>query len=182
MTDQVPGDASFSCIGRIDVKPIRDALIRHHRLFSDVTFRQDHELSPHRSTETIYLRWPPDFSIHSALFSMEVVNHKGMLIWEFRDAVDAIGAMTKLPVARAIIVKLKPGGVITPHADQGPPADATERFHIPIATNDQSWLRVGQHKQYMKAGDVWWFDKHKVHDGANEGETDRIHLIVDCLR
>jgi hypothetical protein len=32
----------------------------------------------------------------------------------------------------------------------------------------------------MKAGELWEINNHQLHSVENNGEEDRIHLIIDC--
>ena len=98
------------------------------------------------------------------------------------DAGRQVAAVAGALPARAMILKLKPGGRIAPHIDQGAYAEATHRWHAAIETNGQAWLQIADERLHMAPGELWWFDKHALHYGANEGQTDRVHLIVDTFR
>ena len=178
---------NFLYKGSVDINPARKALEFNKKLFSIHTFRQSHELSPHRGTETIYLRWPKiveDFSrnVDEALDGMVSIDYPSLQISAFIDLVNAVRDKIDRPIARAIIVKLKPGEHIYEHVDQGAHAEATERYHLPIETNPESFLRVEDQYVFPEVGDIWWFNKHKPHSAANGGDTNRIHLIVDTPR
>ncbi len=83
---------------------------------------------------------------------------------------------------RARFAKLLPGCRIKPHIDY----DTTYgiRLHIPVQTNDRCWFGgVGpdgsEEKHHMPAdGSVWFINPGLRHWASNEGETERIHLIV----
>lgn len=65
---------------------------------------------------------------------------------------------------------------IREHADQ---VGGLRRFHIPIETNDEVIFYCGDSKINMKVGECWEFDYKKWHKVLNDGQTDRIHLLVD---
>src|SRR5271167_2721975 len=174
--------AHFYPIGLYQVDSLMGAVIENDAMFGDVTFRQDHLKSPHRGTETIYLRWPRKFDAESALHSLEVFDQPAMKIRMFSKYIEGLERILDNAIARAIIVKMHPGAVITPHIDQGAHAEATTRYHLALKTNPYAWLRSGGQTYHIERGELCWFDKHSLHEGANNGATDRIHLIVDCAR
>jgi quercetin dioxygenase-like cupin family protein len=150
------------------------------------TWRQDHPDSPHTDTQTIYARMP------EGPVTPELVFEKiGDEYWdpELHDLSCGLSPLLAVAyeiqrcqgglLARVMAVKLRPGGRIKPHADTGRYAQATERYHAVIRTNQWAWLEAGGERIHMPAGTVWWFDKHVEHAAGNNGSTDRIHLIVD---
>ena len=60
------------------------------------------------------------------------------------------------------------------------------RIHFPIITNDkvlfESWDLTG-HKQCanMRINEAWLLDTRKPHRAVNNGDEDRIHLVVDIV-
>lgn len=82
---------------------------------------------------------------------------------------------------RAILVKLLKKNSIPSHVDT---ANETFRYcrriHIPIITNENCFFTVGNMTINMKEGEVWEMNNDKLaHSVVNDGEEDRIHLIID---
>jgi hypothetical protein len=171
----------FTRIGTVEVDALATAVVTHAARFADLVFRQRAPGSAHPDTETMYLCMPPTISRETIFECLEVVDYPLMQEPAFRDAVAVVARLTGSRAARAMIVKLKPGGRIAPHVDEGGYAAATQRYHLPITTNPLAWLDSGGERLHMPAGMLWWFDKHALHYGGNDGATDRIHLIVDTL-
>jgi hypothetical protein len=171
----------FKPLGEIDVAALAEAVRTHAARFADFDFRQKAPGSAHPDTATIYLRMPPVLSRWTMFESLDVVDCPMMQAPEFRTAIAAVACLAGGRPARAMIVALKPGGRIAPHVDEGAYAAATQRFHLPIATNPGAWLESGGEIVHLPEGTLWWFDKHALHRGANDGAEDRIHLIVDTL-
>ena len=171
----------FRNIGSIDVTTLRSAVDRYASQFFEDTWRQDFPNSAHKDSETIYLRMPSEISVESIFNSLEVRNLPLMRDHAFSEACKAISLMTVSTVKRVMVVKLKSGGKVTPHIDQGEYAEATERYHLPIITNPDCLMTAGEETTHLPAGEVWWFDKHALHSVENHG-PDRIHLIVDVAR
>jgi quercetin dioxygenase-like cupin family protein len=171
----------FTRIGTIAIDALAAAVDAHAARFADLVFRQRAPGSAHPDTETMYLRMPPTISRETIFESLEAADYPLMQEPAFRDSVAAVARLAGGRAARAMIVKLKPGGRIAPHVDEGAYAAATQRYHLPIATNPQAWLESGGEHLHLPAGTLWWFDKHALHRGGNDGTTDRIHLIADTL-
>jgi quercetin dioxygenase-like cupin family protein len=179
-------------IGRINHEPLIAEVLKHAGRFGDLTFRQEAAGSAHPDSETIYLRMPRRLSLESVFEDMEATEYPAA--WEMPETLEAVRQVpwivarpsmyATVPrfMGRAMIVKLKPGGRIAPHIDEGSYAEATDRYHIPLLTNGQAWHEIGGERVTMGPGEVWFFDKHRVHSGGNDGSTDRIHLIVDLFR
>jgi hypothetical protein len=91
---------------------------------------------------------------------------------------------------RVRLMSLSPkGGELERHTDQVDPDSGVQngkvmRFHFPLFTNDgvefSTWGVDGARKNVqMKVGECWYLDTRKPHQAINNGDTDRIHLVVD---
>ena len=56
------------------------------------------------------------------------------------------------------------------------------RIHIPIITNEQVAFHLNNRKLTMRQGECWYANFSLSHKVENNGHTDRIHLVMDCLR
>jgi hypothetical protein len=83
----------------------------------------------------------------------------------------------------ARLLRLTPGSFIHEHRDLGIHYIAGYfRIHIPILTDDGVQFVVDGSELSMKAGECWYADFNLPHSVAHHGKSDRIHLIIDCLR
>lgn len=94
--------------------------------------------------------------------------------------------MTKtkaLHLGGILITKIPAGGWIKPHHDRGGwhAEFYTTKIYVPLQSNDQCWNRCEEERQVMRTGDAWYFNNLVEHEVRNEGDTDRITLIV-CLK
>lgn len=79
-------------------------------------------------------------------------------------------------------LRLAPGSVIKPHKDYDLTFwDGFVRLHIPIITNEQVCFLLDNKQVIMQEGECWFADFSKEHSVANNGKTDRVHLVIDCL-
>jgi hypothetical protein len=169
----------FDFLGVLDPKDVRAALVEHEAHFQAHTWRQATEGSPHSDTETIYLRMPSVITRDTIFEGLEVVDYPAMEIPAFAKAIQDLGRMVYGGIARAMIVRLRPWGFISPHVDEGGYSLATGRCHWVIETNPDCSCRIENELVHMEDSEVWWFDKHARHCCGNEGETPRVHLIFD---
>jgi hypothetical protein len=91
---------------------------------------------------------------------------------------------------RIRLMRLAPGGgELTRHADITDPDAGVApgrlmRIHVPLITNPRvlfrQWLLDGSQKErVMGTGEVWYLDTRKPHTAVNDGETGRVHLVMD---
>ena len=168
-------------IRHFDVAEAVAAIEADPSLWTDNTFRQTAGRTAHRDTEAIYLHAPEHIGGTALVDIVPTVDHRGMALPALRRLVNQVNA-GGYRLARAMVINLKPGGRIVEHTDGGDFADATERFHVVLKTNPWAWLSVEGERTHLRAGHLYWFDKHRSHEGANEGPTPRWHLIVDVFR
>jgi hypothetical protein len=75
------------------------------------------------------------------------------------------------------------GGEIKTHRDQGLGyADGVFRIHIPLMTNPEVAFVVAGKRLPLQPGECWFADFSQPHSVHNHGDTERIHLVIDCLR
>jgi hypothetical protein len=81
------------------------------------------------------------------------------------------------------LLALTPGSIIKPHRDQGCSyADGNFRIHIPVVTNKDVLFTVDGQDLFLDEGTCWYMDFSKTHSIENKGGTNRVHLIMDCIK
>lgn len=86
-------------------------------------------------------------------------------------------------VFRAILVNLPAGNKVHPHIDKGKSFRVPRRIHLPIQTNPNCFFTVGDVTKNLKLGELWEINNNGImHSVSNEGETDRVHLILDWVK
>ena len=79
------------------------------------------------------------------------------------------------------LMKLYAGAAIKEHRDYEMSFEKGEaRFHIPIKTNPGVSFFIENEKIPMHEGDCWYLNLSLKHSVNNSGNTDRIHLVIDC--
>ena len=81
------------------------------------------------------------------------------------------------------LLSLSPNSYIKEHRDSAAGyEDGFFRIHIPIQTNNKVIFTVNKKPLPMREGECWYANFNRPHFISNNGETDRIHLVIDCLR
>lgn len=86
-------------------------------------------------------------------------------------------------IARLQFSILRKGDIIKPHIDKKEWSNKYSRIHICIQTNDKVFylfkIKTTQEKKQIKEGEVIEFNNKVLHSVQNNGETDRINIIID---
>lgn len=86
------------------------------------------------------------------------------------------------PLKAVRLLSLAPGSHIREHCDDGLGyADGEVRLHIPLSTNPQVEFYLESRRVLMAPGELWYMDFSRPHRLNNLGESERIHLVIDCV-
>jgi hypothetical protein len=90
-------------------------------------------------------------------------------------------ATFQCPVLAARLLRLKAGSRIREHTDYKLAYEDGElRVHVPVHTNDRVEFYVAGQRVILREGECWYVNTSLPHRVENLGETDRIHLVIDC--
>lgn len=79
------------------------------------------------------------------------------------------------------LLNLKPGAVIKEHRDIHLAFEMGEaRLHVPVFTNNAVEFYSDNDFISMKEGECWYINANLPHRVINNGNTDRVHLVIDC--
>ena len=166
---------NFKYYGQVNVSKLNSLLSNSELNWDEYTYRQTDRYGQ-ADTKTIPLLWSEDFIKNTTWKSYEI----------FKEALDEIqndliNLMGDGHIEVALLVNLTKNKKILPHTDSGDiHFFKTKRIHIPIITNDKCNFIVGDEMVQMKSGEIWEIDNaNKVHSVNNDGDTDRIHLLID---
>lgn len=81
------------------------------------------------------------------------------------------------------LMNIPPGGVINTHIDyESGYEDGFFRIHIPIITNNKVHFILNDQIIIMQSGEAWYTNVNLPHSVVNNGQTNRVHLVIDCIR
>jgi len=96
-------------------------------------------------------------------------------------AVKNLLSQLKCPVMAARFLNLQAGAIIKPHNDKELAFEKGEaRIHFPIFTNPAVEFYMEDDLIPFREGECWYINANLQHRVSNLGNTDRIHLVVDC--
>ena len=82
----------------------------------------------------------------------------------------------------AILSKLSPGTILTPHHGWKDLSNYVLRCHYGIVSNNDCFIVVENEKQKIVENEIVVFDDSKEHYAINNGNNDRIVLLLDIER
>ena len=109
----------------------------------------------------------------------EYVDDEGLLAHTpyFREVLAAFRA----PLKAARLMRLTPGSRIKEHHDHDLAADwGQARIHVPITTNPGVTFLLNRVAVPMRPGEAWYLRLSDPHAVTNDGDCDRVHLVIDC--
>jgi aspartyl/asparaginyl beta-hydroxylase (cupin superfamily) len=131
------------------------------------------------NTETIPLVYDIKHRINSGILHEK---HQQFSPYIEKAVTSVVGKIGDVNVKQAMLTRLKAGTIIPRHRDRGPLTAKTHRIHVPVITNPSCMFNVGDESMNLEAGQIWIIDNvNRYHGVENNGENDRVHLIVDAI-
>jgi hypothetical protein len=82
---------------------------------------------------------------------------------------------------RIMLARLPGGAFVAPHVDGEPSGNRPHKIHVPILTNADTYFFVEQQRYHFPVGHAYEVNNAARHAAANNGESDRVHLIFEYL-
>lgn len=168
----------------VDVSPVALDLYRHPELWNAHTARTGGAGS-FVGTDDIWIRFrdPAELVSHESFAepftpvfypAWHALPHLRPLVFGLMARVDAV------QLGGVLITRVPAGQQVAPHDDRGRwhPEFFQTKAYLPLATNPHCYSTCDAERVVMAIGDAWLFDNLKVHSTVNDGDTDRITLIV----
>jgi hypothetical protein len=158
-------------------KPLLNSIDKDHWKIS-TTRQKVYEV--HRFTETIRLRHVKDLDFNNFKFvNYEMFDYYKPFIDNY---LKIISNYFDIKDYTALLVNLKPKGMIDTHTDGGSRYfQLGHRLHIPIKTNENVFFTVGNMRENMKVGKIYEINNLAEHSVENHSTENRIHLIMDIF-
>lgn len=165
---------NFKLHGNTDVSFIKEKLIGLD--WDAYEFRQK-TYSVHSKTKTIPLMWDEQKTNINYWSNYELFKYDINEIELLLNTTIGTGV-----IETAILINLPKNQKIDSHYDTGDYFSKRNRIHIPIITNDECFFKIDGETKTMKEGEVWEINNNeKEHSVENNGNEDRIHLLIDFL-
>ena len=98
-----------------------------------------------------------------------------------RSCLESLAQCLDGELSRAKVVRLEPGHRVYPHVDRGEYYRIRDRYHLVLKSEPGNYLKAGDERNWMKPGELWWFDNKATHEAENASNGSRIHFIFDLL-
>lgn len=166
----------------VDVVPVMLELARASHLWDRNPERRLYPGTPHAAMTDITVRYMPEADV-----TMETrrTEHRNVF-WPAWHALPSLRPMVFALMTRVqatelgsiLITKLPPGKAIEPHSDAGnwAPEFYNCKCHITLAGS--ALVRCEEDAVVMRQGDIFTFDNLLTHSIENNGDCDRIVVIV----
>lgn len=166
--------------GNVDTSAILEHLKTYNSEWLINTSRQT--ISPvHRHTNSVFVYdYSVDWEIGSG-YRLETKTEDDVLKNLVSPIIKDLEKMHNGKVGKVVFIKLPPFKNVDKHKDFGGYLESVRRHHIPIITNDNVSFVIDGERKFMGVGEIWEVNNNKMHQVWNEGETDRVHLLIDIL-
>ena len=182
----------FRSLGELDVSGLKQTVSTiNDAKWAEYSERQQTYSDIHQYTQTIGLIYDSDMrhkdgTVHPIYHELEdlvkpVENHIAAFYRQQKPHILESRRDQKPYFARIILVMLKAGGVISKHKDGSPSMRRCHRIHLPLVTNPEVIFDVGEASVSMAEGELWEINNRREHAVANNGDRDRIHIILDYV-
>lgn len=168
----------------IDVLPVTLDLYRHPELWGQHPERTTAD-GPHRDISDIWVRFRPYEELVSPETYAQPFIPTMYPAWHALPALRplVLSLMARLGAVQLgiiLITKVPPGKQVAPHDDRGRWGASffNTKVAIPLATNDRCFNTCEEEHVVMDLGSAWCFNNQVVHTTVNDGETDRVTLLV----
>lgn len=175
----------------VNVTPLMNALQRQPELWDANPIRTQHPGTAHAQVSDILLRFNDLEEYLRTGDPTTITDDKEAIAYPAWDKLpqarsiifDLMRTVEATRLGRVIITRLPPGRVITPHEDQGAPAEYYHRYQIALQSLPGALFHIGDETVNFRSGDVWHIDNRTIHSVQNHSADDRIVLICDlrCL-
>lgn len=182
---------NFRPLAFLDTSTFTATLVNKYRdEWGKNTQRQAFAGSPHRDTNSILLRGPQNPTVENWFEDIPQVDYPILKDWKsarallarIKDAVQPILGETKAVLGKVMVVRLKVGGHVDWHVDQGEYAAKHDRTHLCLLPSPGAWLYSGGEQYQPPVGQLTWFNNAVVHSALNMGPVARVHLICDIRK
>jgi hypothetical protein len=176
-------DFNFRFQGEYDISGILDIALSLDKEWNINTSRQNEvyedRVNPHLYTNTYIIQnHPLDWIFETPIMS-EVLDKKAFQA--LSHIIEDLEEKIVGKAARILLIKLGAKKNVALHVDNGDYLSTVRRFHIPLVTNDLVSYTVKDETIHMKNSECWEINNLKYHSVKNDGDEDRIHLLIDIL-
>lgn len=182
---------NFRALAFLDTSVCTATLVNKYRdAWGQNTQRQTTAGSPHHDTQAIFLRGPQNPTVENWFEDIPQVDYPILKEWKsarallarIKDAVQPLFPNSSIVLGKAMIVRLKVGGYVDWHVDEGDYAKVHDRAHLCLLPSPGAFLYSGGETAQPAVGMLTYMNNRVPHSALNMGPVPRVHLIVDVRK
>ena len=182
---------NFRPLAFIDTSHFTAALVHKYKdAWGWDEHRQKFEGSPHHDTQAILLRGPKDPTVENWFQDIPQIDYPVLKEWKsaramlarIKDALQPIVGKAPVTFGKIMVVRLKVGGFVDWHIDEGAYAEKHDRAHLCLLPSPGAWLYSGGEVAQPPVGMLTYMNNRALHSALNTGPVPRVHLILDVRK
>lgn len=180
---RLKGDVNYNIIGEFDINPIVQELSTIDPAMWEINKSRQAAMNgrgPHIESKSLFVydvtnAWDGyGYPLEKYFVSEKLNALTDELVHKFEKDYNG-------KVGKTLYINLPVGKKIKRHTDMLYYLSSVHRFHIPIITNDKVGFFIHNEIMNMKAGICYELNNMKMHGVDNDGNCDRIHLLMDII-
>lgn len=180
MVNKIDEPFNYRLQGSFDVSSIAKQL----STYSDEWFaNKDRQVlyEVHKETSSIFVYDHPNTWSLGEDYDLKVNDSQSVMIDLVSPIVKSLESIHDGKVGKCVFIKMPAHKSVGEHTDKRDYLGAVRRHHIAITTNESVLFFVNKEAKNMKVGECWEINNNLLHSVENNGDTERIHLMVDIL-
>lgn len=170
---------NFNYICNFDVTNVVEIVKTFNDEWYHDTSRQE-LFKKHTNTTSIFVtKFPLDWKGDG--YPYEICNYPDKIAQAIKPIIIFLENHFEGKNGRTLLAKLTAHGHIPAHRDGGYYLQGVHRCHIPITTNELVEFEINGEAINMKAGECYEINNKITHAVKNNGNMDRVHLIIDII-
>jgi hypothetical protein len=173
---------NFEDFGQVEISSIQNEVMSYYDEWLIDTSRQD-TFQTHKDTfaiELTALDYLHGIGMPGDCITTKKLNNKSAKI-ELDQLINKVEQLAAGKLIRAEFISLKPKSRIRTHKDRSDLLYLSRRFHVPIKTNPYVTFSAGLDVRHLYPGRLYELNNINYHSVKNDGNENRIHLILDVL-
>lgn len=180
MISKISEPFNYRLHGKFDVSAIADLL----STYSDEWFaNKDRQViyEVHKETNSIFIYDHSNVWSLGDKYDLKVNDSQSAMAALVSPIVKSLEAIHDGKVGKCIFIKMPAHKSVGEHRDAMDYLGAVRRHHIAIKTNENVVFFVNKERKNMKVGECWEINNNLLHSVENNGDSERIHLMIDIL-
>lgn len=135
----------------------------------------------HKETNSIFVYDHPNTWSFGDKYDLRANDSQSALVDLVSPIVKSLESIHDGKVGKCVFIKMPAHKSVGEHRDSMDYLGAVRRHHIAITTNDNVLFFVNKESKNMKVGECWEINNNLLHSVQNNGDSERIHLMVDII-